>query len=624
MCGICGQFEFGTGTVITPEQIKVMMSRMVHRGPDDEGAYFSGSLGLGFRRLSIIDLGGGHQPMSDQTGSVWVVFNGEIYNFQEVRRELEGRGHLFRTRSDTEVLVHGYKEWGKDVLDHLNGMFGVAIWDEEKRQLMLARDRMGIKLLYYKLSSGRLTFASEIRPLLACDGEKPQIDPYAVKMFLRFRYTPSPMTVLKGVKKLAAGTRLIIKEGGQPRLERWWNFAPEPFDPMPSDEEAEEHLLELYQRAVKSQLVSDVPLGLLLSGGLDSGLLLALINQTGTTRNTYSVGYGAGFAQDELSGAARTAEILKAPNVSLEIARDAFDASLPEILKTLEEPVAASSVVPMYHICKRARENVKVAFVGQGPDELFGGYTRHVGVRYGQWWRALPKWVQHGVASAISPRTSSDTVRRALYSLGSENRLDRYQRVFSIIPDDVTQALFRDDVFRNGNGNQIPDLWRDLEPLLSHTDELGGFQFLEIRSSLPDELLMYADKMSMAHGLEVRVPYLDQQIVQYVERLDASFKVRNGTRKWIHRNICKRLLPHEILRRPKVGFAVNVVDDWFRNSLSKKMDTMLLDPHSLIYGYVQSGVVSNLLREHREGRRDNHKILFSLVVLEHFLESYAA
>jgi len=624
MCGICGQFEFGNGRAVTSEGIKVMMSRMVHRGPDDEGSYFSGSLGLGFRRLSIIDLGGGHQPMSDQNGSVWVVFNGEIYNFQEVRAELESHGHVFRTGSDTEVLVHGYKEWGKDVLDHLNGMFGLAIWDEEKRQLMLARDRMGIKLVYYKLSSGRLTFASEIRPLLACDREKPQIDPYAVKLFLRFRYTPSPLTVLKGIRKLAAGTRLIIKEGGEPILERWWNFAPEPFDPMPSNEEAEEQILELYRRAVKSQLVSDVPLGLLLSGGLDSGLLLALINQNGCTRNTYSVGYGASFAQDELSGAARTAEILKAPNVSLEIGRDTFDASLPEILTSLEEPIAASSIVPMYHICKRAREDVKVAFMGQGPDELFGGYTRHVGVRYGKCWRALPKWFQQGLTSAMNPHTSSDTVRRALYSLGNRNRMERYQKVFSIVPNDLISALFRADVLANGGGDQIPELWRDLEPLMSHTDELGGFQFLEIRSSLPDELLMYADKMSMAHGLEVRVPFLDQQIVEYVERLNASFKVHNGARKWIHRRVCKRLLPSEVMRRPKVGFAVNVVDDWFRNSLSQQMDTILLDNCSLIYGYLNPGIVSSLLQEHKSGRRDNHKILFSLVVLEHFVRSYAA
>jgi asparagine synthase (glutamine-hydrolysing) len=624
MCGICGQFNFADGAPVDFESIKGMMARMVHRGPDDEGSYLTGCLGLGFRRLSIIDLGGGHQPMSDQKGSVWVVFNGEIYNFKEVRAELERQGHVFRTRSDTEVLVHGYKQWGKDLLAHMNGMFGLAIWDEEKRQLMLARDRMGIKLVYYKVSSGCLRFASEIRPLLACDGEKLQIDPCAVSLFLRYRYTPSPLTVFNGIRKLAAGTRLIVKEGEQPLLERWWNFAPEPFDPMPSDEEAEEQLLELYNRAVKSHLVSDVPLGLLLSGGLDSGFLLALIKQTGNARNTYSVGYGRSYANDELSSAARTAEILGAPNVSLEIGRNTFDASLPEILTSLEEPVATSSVVPMYHICRRAREDVKVVFMGQGPDELFGGYVRHLGVQYGKYWRVLPKWLQPALTTAISACTQSESVRRGLYSLGASNRLERYSKIFSIIPHDLIKKLFRADVLPTDAYDQIPELWRDLDPLMSHTDELGGLQFLEIRSSLPDELLMYADKMSMAHGLEVRVPYLDQQIVEYVERLNASFKVRNTTRKWMHRRVCKRLLPPEIIRRPKAGFAVNVVDDWFRNSLSKQMDAVLLDKFSLIYGYLQPEVVTRLLKEHKSGLWDNHKILFSLVVLEHVVRRYAS
>jgi asparagine synthase (glutamine-hydrolysing) len=624
MCGICGEFNFGNGAPTQPERIVAMTNRMVHRGPDDKGTYCSGPLGLGFRRLSIIDLAGGHQPMSDAAESVWVVFNGEIYNFQDLKEELEGYGHVFRTRSDTEVIVHGYKQWGRDVLDHLNGMFGLAVWDARNRTLMVARDRMGIKLIYYRLSFGRLAFASEIRPLLANDRAKPQIDPYAVGLFLRYRYTPSPLTVLEGIRKLAAGTRLIVKEGKQPLLERWWNFVPEPFDPMPSDQEAEEQLLELYKQAVKSQLISDVPLGLLLSGGLDSGLLLALLKENGDTRNTYSVGYGSSFAQDELSSAARTAEILDAPNVSVQIGYEDFESNLPSVLSTLEEPIASSSVVPMYHVCKRASEDVKVAFMGQGPDELFGGYTRHKGIRYGHYWRALPRWVQIPVVATLGAYTSSDTVRRGLHSLGSKDRLERYRRTFALVPDPLINELFRDNTLPEVRRNEIPQLWRDLEPMMSHTDELGGFQFLEIRSSLPDELLMYADKLSMVNSLEVRVPYLDQRIVEYVERLDASFKVRQGTTKWLHRQVCKRLLPTDIMRRPKVGFAVNVVDEWFRKSVSKEIEAVLTDHASLIYKYLEPTLVGRLLSEHKSGRRDNHKILFSLVVLEHVTRSWTS
>jgi asparagine synthase (glutamine-hydrolysing) len=622
MCGICGQFNFLTGAPVEHESIQAMTNCMVHRGPDDQGSYLFGSLGLGFRRLSIIDLGGGHQPMSDQTQSVWVVFNGEIYNFPELKQELENCGHVFRTRSDTEVIIHGYKQWGKDVLNHLNGMFGLAIWDERARQLIVARDPMGIKLIYYRLSPGRLEFASEIRPLLAGGQEKPEIDPTAVSLFLRYRYTPSPLTVLKGVRKLAPGTRLIVKQNQQPLLERWWNFAPQPFDPMPSEREAEEQILDLYKRAVKRQLMSDVPLGLLLSGGLDSGLLLALMKEAGASRNTYTVGYGNSYVGDELSTAARTAEILGVPNFQVAITQESFEASLPHILATLEEPIAASSVVPMYHVCKRAREDVKVAFMGQGPDELFGGYTRHFGVHYGRYWRTLPHWIRSPVGSLISAVPRQGWIKRGLYSLDDPSRLERYQKVFSIIPEDVTDSLFRAGVLPPGASNQTLELWKDLEPLMSGTDELGGLQFLEIRSSLPDELLMYADKLSMAHSLEVRVPYLDKEIVEFVERLDASFKVHNGSGKWIHRKICKRFLPPEVLRRKKGGFAVNVVDDWFRNSLSSRMDTVLLDPQSRIYQYLRHDQVSRLLKEHKAGKQDNHKILFSVIVLEHSLRNY--
>ncbi len=622
MCGICGQFNFGKNEPIPPENIQAMTNCMVHRGPDDQGTYFSGSLGLGFRRLSIIDLGGGHQPMSDETQSVWVVFNGEIYNFPELKKQLEDCGHAFQTRSDTEVIIHGYKQWGADVLNHLNGMFGLAIWDEKARQLIVARDPMGIKLIYYRLRPGSVAFASEIRPLLAGSQEKPAIDPTAVSLFLRYRYTPSPLTVLKGIRKLAPGTRLILKQNQEPILERWWQFAPQPFDPMPTMEQAEEQILELYKAAVKRQLMSDVPLGLLLSGGLDSGLLLALMKETGASRNTYTVGYGKSFAGDELSTAARTAEILGAPNFGVEISQESFETSLPDILATLEEPIAASSIVPMYHVCKRAREDVKVAFMGQGPDELFGGYTRHLGVHYGSHWRALPGWIRSPLATILSAVPRRGWIKRGLYSLDAAHRLERYQKVFSIIPEDLTDSLFQKDVLPAGASNQTLEFWKDLELLMSGTDELGGLQFLEIRSSLPDELLMYADKLSMAHSLEVRVPYLDKEIVEFVERLDASFKVHHGRGKWIHRKICKRFLPYEVVRRKKGGFAVNVVDDWFRSSLLNSLDSILLDGQSRIYQYLRIDEVSRLLRDHKAGKSDNHKILFSLVVLEHSLRNY--
>jgi asparagine synthase (glutamine-hydrolysing) len=276
MCGICGQYNYKDSTPVVKETIEKMTKTMVHRGPDDEGFYISGPIAFGFRRLSIIDIQGGHQPMSDREKSVWVVFNGEIYNFPELKKELENLGHVFCSKSDTEVIIHGYKQWGEDVFNHLNGMFGLAIWDDRKKKLIIARDPMGIKLVYYSMDSDRVLFGSEIRPILAGTGEKPPVDPISLNLFLRYRYTPSPLTLFKGIKKLAPGTMLIF-ENGSSRLERWYKFRPVPFSVMPTFAQAKEELLEIYKRAVKRHLLSDVPVGLLLSGGMDSGLLLGLM-----------------------------------------------------------------------------------------------------------------------------------------------------------------------------------------------------------------------------------------------------------------------------------------------------------------------------------------------------------
>src|SRR5215813_2722536 len=299
MCGICGQFNFVRNEPVEPATIQRMSGTMVHRGPDDDGYFISGALGLGFRRLSIIDLAGGHQPMSDAEETVWVIFNGEIYNYRELRAELQGKSHQFRTNSDTEVIIHGYKEWGTEVFNRLNGMFGLAIWDAPNERLLVARDAMGIKLIYYRLARGQLTFGSEVRAVLAADDAQPKVDPQAVSLFLRFRYTPSPYTIFKGIRKLAPGSMLVV-EKGRCGEKRWYNFVPTPWETPKSDDEAAEELLALYKGAVKRHLLADVPLGILLSGGLDSGLLLALMQEHGQDWPAFTVGYGEAFEDDEL------------------------------------------------------------------------------------------------------------------------------------------------------------------------------------------------------------------------------------------------------------------------------------------------------------------------------------
>jgi asparagine synthase (glutamine-hydrolysing) len=618
MCGICGQYNFRNFAPVQRRDIEAMTRTLIHRGPDDEGYYITGPLGFGFRRLSIIDLANGHQPMSDREESVWVIFNGEIYNFLDLRRELERYGHVFRTKSDTEVIIHGYKQWGDEVLNRLNGMFALAIWDVLEKRLVLARDPFGIKLLYYRIDGDRLYFGSEMRPLREMMPDNGEVDPTSLNLFLRYRYTPSPYTILKGVCKLAPGTKLTV-ENGCYRVSRWYRFKSIPFAPTKPPDEAREELLALYKVAVRRQLISDVPVGLLLSGGIDSSLLLALMKLNGGPWPTYTVGYGPTFAHDELAEAAEIARVFESKHTSLTITRSTFEEALPKIVAALEEPIAPSSIVPMYFICERARQDVKVALLGQGPDELFGGYRRHLGLRYGALWAQLPVWMRTPIASTIAALPRNETLKRGVSSLAIPDRLRRYQHVLSILPGSQVEELFQDGLLDPNSGDTILECWADLADIMPATDELGGFQFLELRSTLPDELFLYADKLSMAHGLELRVPYVDKEIVEYVERLPANFKVRNGSRKWLHRQVCRTYLPESTLNRPKRGFAVDVVDGWFRGAINGKIIETLLDTDSKIYQYLRPTAVRELYEQHASGRQDNHKILFSLVVFEEWL-----
>ena len=620
MCGICGQFNYQRQAPVWRGDIEKMARSMVHRGPDDEGYYVSGPLGLGFRRLSIIDIEGGHQPMSDPTGSIHVVFNGEIYNFPELRRELEAFGYVFRTRCDTEVIVFGYMQWGDEVLNRLSGMFALAIWDEAKRRLIIARDPYGIKPIYYRIEAGKVSFGSEIRAILAVNHESPDADPKALNLFLRYRFTPSPHTIFKGIRKLAAGTMLTFEDEAY-SVRRWYRSHPRPFSDRKSERQAGHELLEIYKRAIKRHLLSDVPLGLLLSGGVDSALLLALMNLYGKSWRTFTVGYGESFVDDELAYARQTAAAFASNHTEVLLDRETFEDALPRVVEFMEEPVATPSILPMFFVCERARQDVKVALIGQGPDELFGGYRRHFGIRYGQLWGGLPKWARGWISSMVQALPRSETLKRGVRSLDTPERLARYQQVLSLLPGDQVDSLFQPEVLPPAPGDEILRSWEDFSDLMADTDELGGFQFIEMRSTLPDELLMYADKLSMAHSLEVRVPYLDKEVVEYGERLPAGFKVRNGVGKWLHREVCKAYLPAAIARRKKRGFAMNVVDEWFRAAQSKKMDGMLLDRQSFIFDYLRPSAVRGLVDEHRSGASDHHKVLFSLVVLEEWLRA---
>lgn len=621
MCGICGIYNYKNDDIVEHNIISKMTNSMIHRGPDDFGFHINGSIGLGFRRLSIIDLNGGHQPMSDMNKNLWIIFNGEIYNFLELRNELIKHEHRFKSKSDTEVIVHGYEQWGVNLFKKLNGMFAICIWDVNNQKLILARDRMGIKPIYYYINNGSLIFGSEIKPILIALKKNPEIDTTALNHFLRYRYTPAPLSIFEGIKKLEPG-HFITFYKGKYKKNRWYDPRPKQLNSDLNIKRIEEELGIIYCNAIKRQLISDVPVGLLLSGGMDSGLLLAIMNKFGNDWKTYTVGYGKDYKNDELKYALDTANLLNAKNYSVQINKEQFISSLPKIIKFLEEPIASSSIIPMYHVSERASVDVKVALIGQGPDELFGGYKRHLGVRYNSYWRILPLSFRKIIKNLLSNLTNNETILRGLYSLDVNDRLKRYQQIFSIVPGNRIDDLFLEGIIEINPGDKILEYWQEYENAISNLDELGGFQHIELRSSLPEELLMYADKLSMANSIELRVPYLDNEVVDYVECLPQSFKIKFGIRKYIHKKVAKNYIPSKIRNRKKRGFAVDVVDNWFKDTLSGGLTDYLLDNNSELYNYLDQQKVINLLKEHEKGFYNHHKILFSLVVFEEWLRSF--
>lgn len=620
MCGITGVFNFNPNQPVEQGVIRRMTDAIQHRGPDDEGYYFDNNLGFGFRRLSIIDLSGGHQPMLNDEKTIAVIFNGEIYNYLELKTELTNLGFKFRTNSDTEVILHGFLAWGKNVFRRLNGMFGIGIWDKREREMILARDRMGIKFVYYTVEAGTVVFGSEIRPILQYKEHQPDIDPESLFLFLTYRYTPAPLTIYKDIYKLSPGTIFSIKENADPVITSFVTAPPPKYEKKPDRNTATEELLTLYREAIKRQVMSDVPLGLLLSGGVDSAMLLSLMSEIGSDWHTFTIGYGSNYKNDELADAAETAAMFGSQHHTIEIDQHIFENSLTDVIRCLEEPIASASIVPMYFVCQKAREYVKVALMGQGPDELFGGYKRHLGTHYGMYWRKLPGFIKSSIKKIAEKQFSgNEPIQRAVHSLDTANRLERYLNILALMPETHIRKLFHHDLLPQHDNHSANRYWTDFENPIYHLDELGGLQYIEMRSTLPEELLMYADKLSMANSLEVRVPYLDQEIVNYTEQLDASFKIRFGHQKWIHRNTCRKHLPKSIINRKKRAFAKDVVNDWFNVSCNSRLNETIIDRESYIYNYLNPDHVMPLLKSHQSGNADNHKLLFSLIVFEEWL-----
>ncbi len=622
MCGIAGIVDLERRPV-DRDVLGRMCARLAHRGPDDQGLYAHGPAGLGQRRLSIIDLSGGRQPMANEDGTVWVTFNGEIYNFQELRPELEARGHRFATHSDTEVILHAYEEYGTRAVERFRGMFAFAIWDQANGRLLLARDRVGKKPLFYARAGGQLVFASELQGLLEHPDVRRELDPAALDAYLTYGYVPAPHTIFRGVCKLPPAHVLTLSLADpQPRTERYWRLR---YGPKLALDEAEatEGLIEALTEAVRLRLIADVPLGALLSGGIDSGLVVALMSRLSDRPvQTFSIGFDE-REFNELPYARMVAERYGTDHHELVVRPSALEV-LPTLVRHYGEPFADSSAVPSYYVARMTRQHVTVALNGDGGDEDFAGYERYLGSLAAERYARLPWLVRRGVIEPAAALIPGSLPRR--HRLGQAKRFlqvasrapgPRYLRWMSYLTPEQKGALyapgFREQLDGHESGGWLLGLFADAGA--DGADLLDRLLAVDVGSYLPYDLLVKMDIATMANSLEARSPFLDHKVMEYAARLPSGYKVRGRSLKFLLRRAAEGLLPPEVIRRRKMGFGVPVAQ-WMRDELRPLLDDTLLSERAARRGYFRPEAVRQLVREHVEGGRDHGYALWGLLWLE--------
>jgi asparagine synthase (glutamine-hydrolysing) len=611
MCGIIG-IVAAPGAPPPVEAVgRAMNAAITHRGPDDEGLYCDAQAMLGMRRLSIIDLAGGHQPVHNEDSTVQAVFNGEIYNFRELRAELEARGHRFYTHSDTEVIVHGYEEWGDGVLPRLDGMFAFALWDTRKRSLLVARDRFGEKPLFYDTRGNRLAFASELKSLLAVPGFVGEIDPDAVRAYVCFGYVPTPGSIFRGVRKLPPGHFLRYVDG-KTTLERYYTLSLGPKHNK-SEADAEEELAHLLDDAVKSRLVSDVPFGAFLSGGLDSSVVVALMSRhLSQPVRTFSIGFREA-AYNELSDARRVAQHLGTEHHELVVEPDAVSL-LQDLVWYLDEPFADSSAVPTYLVSKLARQHVKMVLTGDAGDEAFAGYDRYL--RFLELERVGPLKPAAAAASDLVGRLVPGSRGYRLRRIAERLRLpfpDSYLSGVALTRADVADALLGPATRGQGQSHygSLASVVRDADGL----DALDRCVAIDFGSYLPDDILVKLDRMAMANSLEGRAPFLDPKVVEFAVRLPPGQRVQGGRGKHLLRRAAARWLPADVLKKPKQGFAIPL-GDWFRGPLRGLAADILGSRAFAERGLIDAAAAQRYLRGHLAGEADYGELLWLVVSLE--------
>jgi len=617
MCGICGKLNFDSHNPVSGDLLKRMADTIYHRGPDDEGYYVSGPVGLGFRRLSIIDLSTGHQPLSNEDGTVWIVFNGEIYNFEELRKYLLARGHVFRTRTDTEVIVHLYEEFGPACVERLRGMFGFAIWDDRNQSLMLARDRIGIKPLYYALTKDSLLFGSEIKAILADSSVAAEVRPEVVDRFLTFYYVPGEDTLFKNIFKLRPGSYMMVSRGNV-EIRKYWDLD---FNPTPrSAADAEKELLEILDEAVRLHMISDVPVGVLLSGGVDSTAMLSFASdKTDHTLGSFTLGFNAVDIPDERPYAHLAAQRYGTEHHEMTISAKDFADFLPQYAWYMEEPVCEAPAIALYYVSKMAKEFATVLISGEGGDEAFAGYQTYRGIL---WLERL----KNILGPMKMPLSSAATTANRFFK---SPRVSKYAPLLARSFEDYYYSRSSGpDTFFNKNRRGLysadfadqTDKDFALSPLkevMAGSENFGLINrmlYVDTKTSLPDDLLLKADKMTMANSIELRVPFLDHKLIEFAASLMEDDKVRGFTTKYIAKRALSNRIPDPILKRRKAGFPVPF-GAWLRADLKQYVHEVLLDRATTERGYFNKSYVEGLLRANAESGLYSKEVL-SLLTLE--------
>jgi asparagine synthase (glutamine-hydrolysing) len=627
VCGICGKLALDREAQVSPALLKSMADTIEHRGPDDEGFYFSGPVGLGFRRLSIIDLNTGHQPISNEDGTVWIVFNGEIYNYQELREFLLSKGHVFRSQTDTEVIVHLYEEFGEGCVEKLRGMFGFAIWDERQQSLFLARDRVGIKPIYYWLSDKALVFGSEIKAILADPEVKAEVEPRLIDRFLSFYYVPGEETLLKNVRKLAPGCTLMVKNG-KATIRQYWDlhFAPSQI----SLEQAEKQLIELFDECVRMHMIADVPVGFLLSGGVDSTAMLGFaVGKTDRPLSSFTLGFSDPGIVDERPYAQLAAKRYNADHHEMTISSKDFADFMPKFSWHMEEPCCEPQAVALYYVSRMAKDYVKVLISGEGGDEAFAGYSVYRNMLWLERVKSALGPLKGGLSLGISLLNQVvKSKRMAKYPSLVDLPLESYYYSRTSGPaayfNSHGSELYTTDFARQVNKNfSISPATRYLSNGAGGSSPVNRMLYVDTKTSLPDDLLLKADKMTMANSIELRVPLLDHKLLEFAASLPVDFKVHGFTTKYLAKQALKDRLPKEILERKKVGFPVPY-DSWMRTELKDWVSDVLLDRESIARGYFNRRSIEKLIADDVRTQRYPKEIL-SLVALElwhrNFLEN---